>query len=176
MKDFEKVVFPGSINSYGRNGIKVFCKISFKNGNLSISGVEGPKANGNAIGGCGQIEMGMDNEYLKYFYPAENWTKDLFLKFIATWREWHLNDLQSGCEHQREMGWDEILLDKSKPKTQENMAMWHTTKENPNGLLSEPCPICGYKFGSAWLKKEIPQDVIYFLKSLPETELTPAWV
>lgn len=48
--------------------------------------------------------------------------------------------------------------------------------EDPIGILSKPCPICGYKYGSSWCKEEIPQDVIDFLSALPETTVTPAWV
>lgn len=48
--------------------------------------------------------------------------------------------------------------------------------EHPKGLLCKPCPVCGYKYGTKWLKEELPQEVIDFLESLPTTTITPAWV
>lgn len=56
---------------------------------------------------------------------------------IALWDRWHLNDMQAGCDHQRALGW--TLYD-----------------EHP----SEPCPTCGYRFGSAWLYEEPPADLL----------------
>lgn len=26
--------------------------------------------------------------------------------------------------------------------------------------LNEPCPVCGYKFGSEWLREEVPQEIL----------------
>lgn len=48
--------------------------------------------------------------------------------------------------------------------------------EHPEGLLTKPCPVCGYKYGSAWLFEAVPEDVLQFLADLPETDLEPAWV
>lgn len=48
--------------------------------------------------------------------------------------------------------------------------------EHPDGLLCKPCPACGYKYGTSWKKEEIPQEVIDFLTSLPDSEVKPAWV
>lgn len=53
---------------------------------------------------------------------------------------------------------------------------WLDQFEHPDGILSRPCPICGYKYGTAWKFEALPMDVINFLKSLPETETRPAWV
>jgi len=33
----------------------------------------------------------------------------------------------------------------------------------------------GYKYGSAWLHEEIPEEVLDFLKSLPDATKQPAW-
>lgn len=61
----------------------------------------------------------------------------------GTWR--HLNDMRAGCEHQRAMG-------------------WKSYDEHP----SEPCPVCGYKYGTAWLVEPLPAEVYSFVESLPE--------
>ena len=55
-------------------------------------------------------------------------------------------------------------------------AGWVTESQHPGGLLSKPCPECGYKYGSAWLKAELPEEVIAFIEALPDTDLTPVWV
>ena len=44
------------------------------------------------------------------------------------------------------------------------------------GILKKPCPVCGYKYGCDWKKVEVPTAVLEFLISLPDTEITPAWV
>lgn len=53
---------------------------------------------------------------------------------------------------------------------------WLTEKEHPEGILCKPCPVCGYKYGTAWIKKDVPTEVLAFLKSIPETEIIPAWI
>jgi len=53
---------------------------------------------------------------------------------------------------------------------------WLSVDEDERGILSKPCEVCGYKYGSSWLKEELPPEVIEFIGSLPETSKTPAWV
>ena len=43
---------------------------------------------------------------------------------------------------------------------------WLYEKEHPKGLLCKPCETCGYKYGSQWLKEDIPADVLGYLKTL----------
>lgn len=45
-----------------------------------------------------------------------------------------------------------------------------------DGLLCKPCPVCGYKYGTAWQLEEVPQEVIDWLFALPDTTKLPAWV
>lgn len=53
---------------------------------------------------------------------------------------------------------------------------WLSEKEHPEGLLCKPCPVCGYKYGTKGLRRELPDHVVEFLQSLPDTDKTPAWV
>jgi hypothetical protein len=53
---------------------------------------------------------------------------------------------------------------------------WINCEDNPIGLLCKPCPVCGYKYGTSWLKEDVPEDVIRWLGNLPDTKKTPAWV
>lgn len=47
--------------------------------------------------------------------------------------------------------------------------------KHPLGILCKPCPVCGYKWGSSWLYEPLPEDVVEWLKNLPDTDKTPAW-
>lgn len=129
--------------------MSVYCKVQFEAGRLSISGVEGPLPGGNCLGSCGQIDMSLEPSKIKL---ATGWTRELLLRFLAVWKNWHLNDMTAECEHQRARG-----------------ETWST---HPSAV----CPDCGYKLGSAWLKREVPEDVISFLSSLPDADRKPAWV
>lgn len=35
---------------------------------------------------------------------------------------------------------------------------WLHENEHPDGILSKPCPVCGYKYGTAWKYFEIPAN------------------
>lgn len=139
-----------------------FCKIAFGDDTLSITGVEGPKRNGDCIGACGQINM-HDWDITDY---ANGWTADLVTQFRAVWKEWHLNDMRAGSPAQ-----EEFL--KANPITDHLNRYSAACKALADAGLN---PDNGYKYGSKWLRVEVPQHVIAFLKSLPDTDITPAWV
>lgn len=187
----KKIVHPCDAPIWNGKKWPVFCKIEFEDGKLSISGVHGPLASGNAMGSCGQIEWGFDHLdkeendsrgepiLAKDLRFAPGWNQAKWYKFLHYWKEWHLNDMQAACEHQREMGWTyenhhgvwvpdkKIVIDE------------FNTGEQPmkfDPYKGEACPVCGYEIGSAWLTKEVPQDVIDFLFSLPDTDRRPNWV
>lgn len=239
----KKIINPGTIKVWENRQVDVFIKIEFERGNLSISGVEGPMRNGDAHGSCGQID-----DDLKDVVPGEGWTREMIDKLYQIWNEWHLNDLQAACSHQRKLGWEELARTKVKlyhwrlkpevssaqrqieegvleeaaagktvkleehdlitmalkyevttptdqppgpeyePKrplyqndyysqaVEEKLLGWLYPSQHPEGILAKPCPECGYKYGSAWLRKEVPADTIKWLFDLPETQITPAWV
>ena len=236
-RSISKVVRIGTLER-----VSVFCKISYKDGKLSISGVEGPMGNGDCKGSAGQIIMGF-KEYdergyksIKDIKLSDGWTRKMLRQFFNAWNQWHLNDMQAGCEHQR-ANWDttekiEVVTyhftreaharrrdaekqakiaaaadvkarltpedrallkapysSKQAPdadsllsgcyevdKRETKAAGWVRQDEHPRGLLSKPCEVCGYKYGSKWLKVEVPGDVLEFLESLPDTDKAPAWV
>lgn len=164
-----KIVHIGNLEN-----IPVFIKIEWNGSNLSITGVEGPDKFGNCSGGCGQI---VDN--LSKYIPANGLTKQEILKIQSIWKMYHLNNMQPACEHQRNLGWDKEKIDPTKDTG------WHIDGKTANlkswayppiGHLTEECPVCGYKYGTKWLRKEVPQDVIEFLFSLPNTDVQPAWI
>ena len=163
---------------YTPEKFKVYVHIQYDGKRLSLTGVEGPLSNGDAKGGCGQIDI-------SDVVPMDSGVDTLQLRNV--WRAWHLNDARAGCEHQRAMGWDKQPIDPTKPLDTYgkhfpgqpydtwSMLAWATPKEHPNGLLGKPCEVCGYKYGSAWLHEDVPQDVISFLESLPAGKRPEGW-
>lgn len=62
------------------------------------------------------------------------------------------------------------------PATEVKTRGWVRYDESKKGILSKPCPVCGYKYGSGWKTEEVPQDVIDWLFNLPEAKIRPAWI
>lgn len=249
-----KIIHPCDVPEYDGKKYPMFCRIEFKDGELSITGVIGPRAGGNANGGCGQIDMGFDHadpaqNDKRYTHPvtaaslrfAPGWDRRKWHKFLDIWHTWHLNNMKAGCEHMTGPGWDtgrELTLTPlgpgdawhrerrraedgvmtpaeyeqwqrdaagvhrywldSKPSHESlwpeeckeliqrgylkiepaktESAGWVHPSRHPEGILTKACPVCGYKYGSAWRRVEVPADVIAFLESLPDTDKQPAWV
>jgi hypothetical protein len=230
-QNFKKVIRPGSVKTYGERWASVYIEIEFIDGKLSLHGVVGPTRGGNALGGAGQIQ----DEVIEKWAPA--WTPAMYDKLQAIWKEWHLNDMQAACTHQRAEGWgknkvkiahlklnwnlagkrqleiklraedtlretgrarltedEQTLLNLSysldvpaeqvsqfadwydTERIEEKSTGWLKESDHPEGVLSKPCPVCGYKYGSAWLREEVPADVLEWLRNLPDTDRQPAWV
>lgn len=53
---------------------------------------------------------------------------------------------------------------------------WLRPSEHPDGLLCRPCPECGYEYGTKWIKEEAPDEVLDWIRALPESTKVPAWV
>lgn len=233
--DFSRVYRLGTVPIGSRN-VSVFVKATYKDGRLSISGVEGPKRNGDAVGSCGQIGGHLSPEGFSEFAPG--WDAELCGQFLEAWERWHLNDMRPGCEHQRDWNASEplelvsygltteasqnrrrlqemagteaargvlpeldeteralLLLDDwfkprfSPPDADDALSGCYEVRkretkpaghvhpeEHSRGLLGKPCEVCGYKYGTKWLREEVPAEVLEFLQSLPETDQAPAWV
>jgi hypothetical protein len=45
------------------------------------------------------------------------------------------------------------------------MLGWVRAEDHPDGLLGKPCSVCGYKYGTAWLKEELPPEIVAEIKS-----------
>jgi len=63
-----------------------------------------------------------------------------------------------------------------KIKTETTSSGWTRPDEHPEGVLTKPCPVCGYKYGTAWMKKVVPDDIISFVWSRPDADVQPAWI
>lgn len=160
----------------------VFVRIQWLNKKLSMTGVVGPQRDGNCYGSCGQI-----NPLAKIRGMTPLLSKEAMFNLDHIWKEYHLNDMQAGCVHQRKLCWNEARIDETQPinaygkfyegqtSNSWNMWAWISCTEHPNGLLEKPCPVCGYKYGTQWLYKPVPQNAIEFLVSLPnDTDRLPA--
>jgi hypothetical protein len=79
---------------------------------------------------------------------APGWTPERLAEVLSLWKQWHLNDMTAGCEHQRAG----VATGPDDPSAG---IPWDARR----GLLAYPCPECGYKFGTAWLTREIPEPV-----------------
>lgn len=66
-------------------------------------------------------------------YASQIKDRHLFFVIKELWEQYHLNDLNAGCKHQRKLNW--------------------TYEQHP----SEPCPTCGYKMGTDWRYNKIDQ-------------------
>lgn len=169
MENFIKTIRPGKIDHpNGVNLMNVYCSIEYKDGRLSISGVEGPLSNGNCLGSCGQIEMSLKPEDFKEF--ARGWDKTKVAKFLEIWREWHLNDMQAGSPRQTE------FLKKNPSLKNYSDALAALEKNGLSPDIEYQHEGKPYKYGHAWLKKEVPKDVLEWLKNLQNTDQKPAWV
>lgn len=98
-QDFEKIVHVGKTRDCG----ELYARIKYEGGKLSITGVEGPKRNGDARGGCGQTIMS-PRDIVKH---ARGWSPETVAKFREIWERWHLNDMRPYSPEMREAGWHE---------------------------------------------------------------------
>lgn len=148
----------------------IFCKIEFSDGKLSISGVEGPKHGGVAIGACGQINMHLGDEQPS-LEPVNGMTRETMARFFDVWGRYHLNDMKAGDAAQEEFLRNNPIPkeDYAYPKSYYHAACAHLAAHGLN-------PHEGYSYGHAWKREEVPADVIDFLQSLPDSDVVPAWV
>jgi hypothetical protein len=174
MDAFKKVSRLGRVRLWGTQTAHLFVNIEWDGKRLSITGVEGPKANGNARGSCGQIIMS-EWDLVEY---ASGWDAETVTKFRDIWERWHLNDMKAGSPAQ--MAHLEAL-----PKWTygeggfKSHYEWALAQLSEAGLQPDPNYEHNgkpYSYGSAWLKEEVPTDVVAWLKALPDADIQPAWV
>lgn len=157
--EFHKIINPGTIR--GKN---VFCEIKFDGKNLSITGVVGPR--GYSCDSCGQIV-----DELVEVNLAKDWDISTRDKFINVWKEWHLNDMKAGSPRQ-----EAFIKEWAKKHPYDYTEVCKALEEA--GLLIDMEYIYNdkpYKYGTSWLRIEVPADVLKFLSELPETSIHTSW-
>lgn len=156
-------------NKSGRRNCRVTVEIELKEGgNVSICGtVWNPR-------GTDCYSGGQNYDTIAELFPHSKRVRRL----VDLWKRWHLNDMHAGCEHQRAAGWDQRPIDPAKPldaygkhfdgqrSASWNMLAWVRPDEHPKGLLGAPCPECGYKYGTAWKREEVPAEVLAELATI----------
>ncbi len=153
MEDFKNVVHVASIYATSaKRKFPVFITIDYKDGRLSITGVEGPRQSGNCYGSCGQCRN------------IEDWVARQcdVVKLKAIWDEWHLNDMKAGT-----------------PKQESILQGFNGDYENRCAFLKDKNLLVddGYTYGTAWKRVEVPADVLQWLKDLKggAAEMPAAW-
>ena len=174
---FKKVINFGTVKNIGN----IFCEIRIRdNGEykeLSISGVEGPRKSGNCRGSCGQIndtivEHIKRDEFNKF---ADGWDKKSILHFIEVWKTWHLNGMKAGNAKQE--AFVKKYLEENPTERYDYTKMCKLLEEH--NLFEDKDDIYNgkpYKYGHGWRYVALPEEVIDYVKSLPETKIIPAWV
>ena len=132
-------------------GDKVYIRILFKDKRLSIVGVDRPLRNGDCVGNCCQIV----DDIHRIKNPKIG--RSTLLKVQQIWKRWHLNDMRAGNPVQ-----EEFL--RANGRCQDYTETCKKLEEA--GILEHD----GYRYGSKWLFEEVPQDVLEFLNTLPETD------
>lgn len=51
-------------------------------------------------------------------------------------------------------------------RTESKGAGWVRPDEHPEGFLTKPCGVCGYKYGTAWKREEVPAEVVAELRRI----------
>ena len=155
---------------------KVFVTVQIKSKpagkTLSIRGVIGPKANGDAKGSCGQIQDYLTDGRTITDY-ADGWSPEAVKQIQAIWSQHHLNDLTAGSPAQ-----EACLAQRPDLKTYEERCEYLASQNlNPDPDFSHPDDKEGmrYKYGSAWLHTDLPDSVIDWFESLTETKVANPW-
>jgi hypothetical protein len=89
--------------------------------------------------------------------PAKGLTEDDIAHLVTVWKRYHLNGMQAGCAHQT--------------------IVWETGpygERRPSLALTPICPVQDadenvkkpYRYGSAWLVKELPTEVEEWVRAL----------
>lgn len=169
-------------NGQRKVDMDLFVKAEVVEGRLSMKGVGGPYWPGLCLGTAGQIDMCFahrnprdnDQRYPEPTQPSEikfapGWDAEKWLDLLDVWKTWHRNDMRAGSPVQEEYLWLNPI----------HAVYPETYYEKASALLAEAGlnpDQNGYKYGSAWLKEELPKEIVAFLESLPKSPVKPAWI
>ena len=89
------------------------------------------------------IDVAYDRGDKVYIAESCGQIRDVLSRWFPELRpyfKYHLNSMHAGCPHQRALGW------------------------KAEGNIGRECPECGYRYGSAWLHEELPDNVVAWVK------------
>ncbi len=166
----KKVMRLGTLPTYNGRRMNVFVCAKFTDGRLSLTSVEGPTPNGNAMGSCGQIDMHLrEPDGLEGFDPAPGWSLESVNRLLDIWQRWHLNDMRAGSPAQMEYLRANPIVAKY-PESHYDKACKALASAGLNPDAD------GYKYGHAWKHETVPSDVIAEIQAFPDADFPPAWV
>lgn len=142
----------------------VYVDVLWRDGRLSITGVIGPDARGDARGSCGQIVDHLRDD-IKF---AEGWDRETVDRLADIWERWHLNHCTAGTQRQ-----EEHLRTLKGQFPGYPMSHYEWAKEELAKVGLQPDD--GYSYGSAWLHEEVPAEIIDWLANLPEGDKVSPW-
>lgn len=158
----KKTYSPGKADYMGRGRRDCRVTIEYE----LLQGEHGPvfSACGNVWNDIGSdcYSCGQNIDAIVRLFPHNKRVK----RIAEIWTQYHLNDMNAGCEHQR-ANWDlskKVEIEKYGRKEMK-LVSWIYPTEHPDGLLMKPCEVCGYAYGSAWLYSPIPDEIIAEIKS-----------
>lgn len=162
---WRKIITPTKVD-----GRPVFVTISYdaERPRLSLTGVEGPRFDGNAYGESGQITLRPEQ-------AAEPWTMEEVALLGVIWERWHLNDMRAGSPAQEEHL--RVLKARGeKPPAGVSHYEWACRKLALQGLHPDrDWTDGGYRYGSRWLCESVPDEVLAWLYSRPDATAPHPW-
>jgi hypothetical protein len=170
-RNFTRIVNIGLAGVCKGKRARVYIKIEYKDGRLSIIGVHGALVNGDCLGGYGQIV----NTLKIVDTPAVGVNLQTINKIVEIWERWHLNDMNAGTVEQEEYLRNYYRINRDVKKSYGNDVK--LLKEVSLYIVDHPKNKGEtYTYGTGWLTEEVPDNVIEFLYWLPESETKPAWI
>ncbi len=165
-----KVMRIGTLPAYGGRTMSIYVRAQFNEGRLSLTGVEGPLASGDALGSCGQIIMGLrEPDGMEDFKPAPGWTIESVGRLLDIWDRWHLNDMRAGSRAQADWLRNNPVAFKY-PESHYEKASEALAAAGLNPDAD------GYRYGSAWKREDVPPEVLAELEAFPDADRQPAWI
>lgn len=154
------VMNPGTIPGVG----ELYVRASWDGHRLSMVGVAGPKANGDARGSSGQCVDELDEVTIWH----HGWDAAKGARLKAIWQRWHLNDMRAGSQVQED--WlranpvEATYPESHYEKASEALA---AAGLNPDAN--------GYKYGHAWKTEEVPEEIIRELFAFTPSQRVCPW-
>lgn len=165
IESFRKVLMLGT----HENG-RVFVRVEWNGTRLSVSGVVGPKANGDCRGSAGQCIDSLRDEIA--FDPQ--WSRETANELVELWDRWHLNDMRAGSPAQEAHLRGGNYITGERPMFAVDRFDWTKEELRRAGLNPDPNHN-DYRYGSAWLSEDVPDDVLERFKAFPESSVACPW-
>jgi hypothetical protein len=147
---------------------RVFVTVVWDGEELRFTGVEGPKRNGDAHGSCGQIIMGWQDDPECWTYGSPDMPRARVERLMELWDRWHL----TGSPAQE--AWlraNPVVA--HYPESHLVVARKHLAAvglEPDHGYIHNGKP---YSYGDAWLREEVPHEVLVELLTYPTSDKLP---